>query len=102
MLKLFTRYALPGDWNRLSVGGGLIWQSGSLQTRANPATGAQERVGQPSYAVVDLMARYDISKALAAQLNIYNLSDKKYYTDTWATFTYGEPRRILLTLYYRF
>ena len=102
MLKLFTRYAFPGDWNRLSVGGGLSWLSDSLQTRANPATGAQERVGQPAFGVVDLMARYDISKALSAQLNIGNLSDKKYYTDTWSTFTYGEPRRVLLTLYYRF
>jgi len=102
MLKLFTKYTLPGEWNRLSVGMGLDWLSDSLQTRANPATGVQERVGQPAYALASLMLRYEISKALSAQLNVSNLFDKTYYSDTWSTFTYGEPRRVLVTLDYRF
>lgn len=102
MLKLFTKYTLPGDWRRLSVGAGLNWQSGSLKRATNPATGMQERVGQPAYAVASLMARYEISKALAAQINVSNLLDKRYYEDSWATLTYGEPRRVLVTMDYRF
>ena len=58
--------------------------------------------GELSEEQVDLMARYEISKALSAQLNVSNLFDKTYYSDTWSTFTYGEPRRVLLTMDYKF
>lgn len=102
MLKLFTKYTLPGEWNRLSVGMGLDWLSDSLQARANPVTGVQERIGQPAYALASLMVRYEISRALSAQLNVTNLFDKTYYSDTWSTFTYGEPRRIAVNVTYRF
>lgn len=102
MLKLFTKYDLSGALNGLSIGGNVEWQNDMPDWRANPATGLQENVGQSAFATVGLMARYQLNKSLSVQANIYNLFDKQYYEGSWGTFTYGEPRRILANLTYRF
>lgn len=101
MLKLFTKVELPGALSGLSVGGGVDWQGYVPERRANPVTGASEKIGQSDFAVVDLMARYQISGPLSLQLNLYNALDKTYREGSWGTFTYGEPRRVLLSLDYR-
>lgn len=102
MLKLFTKYTLQGAWEELSVGGGLNWQSEELRKDTNPATGNEEKVGQPSYTLANLMAQYDFNKNLSLQLNLDNIFDEKYYESSWGTFTYGEPRSARLTMNYRF
>lgn len=64
-----------------------------------------EKVGQPAYALLDLMARYEFDRRWALQLNVSNTLDKKYRSGSvwWgAPYTYGEPRRVLMTLDYRF
>jgi outer membrane receptor for ferric coprogen and ferric-rhodotorulic acid len=102
MLKLFTKYTLQGAWEELSVGGGLNWQSEELRKGTNPTTGIEEKVGQPSYALANLMAQYDFNKNLSLQLNLNNIFDEKFYESSWGTFTYGEPRSARLTMNYRF
>lgn len=102
MLKLFTRYQLDGALSGLSIGGGIDWQGNMLDWRNNPVTGIRENVGQSTFATVGLMAHYQITKPLSVQANIYNLFDRKYYEGSWGTFTYGEPRRVLANLTYRF
>lgn len=102
LLKLFTKYTLQGAWSDLSLGGGINWQSEELRKGINPATGAEEKIGQPSYALANLMARYDINKQLTLQLNLNNIFDEHYYESSWGTFTYGEPENTTLTLAYRF
>jgi len=105
LLKLFTKYDLQGAWNGLSIGGGVSWESAKPARDENPATGALERVGQPSYALVDLMAKYRVSEQVAVQLNVNNVLDEKYrYSSYWwgAPYTYGEPRNALLSLDYSF
>ena len=104
-LKLFTKYALRNQWRGLSVGGGVNWESGRPASAANPATGVTEKVGQPAYALLEVMARYEFDPKLALQLNISNLADKKYRSGSYwwgAPYTYGEPRKVLLTMDYRF
>jgi outer membrane receptor for ferric coprogen and ferric-rhodotorulic acid len=103
-LKLFTKYRLPGALDALSIGGGINWESAKPATATNPVTGLLERVGQPSFALVDLMAKYELREQLSLQLNVNNLLDEKYrYGSYWwgAPYTYGEPRNVLLTLDYR-
>lgn len=98
LLKLYTTYQLPGDLHRLTVGGGLTWQSRMYQYAASPV--GKQRVEQGSYALVDLMARYDINRHLSATLNVNNLLDRKYY-DQIGFFSqgwWGAPRNVMLSL----
>jgi outer membrane receptor for ferric coprogen and ferric-rhodotorulic acid len=47
------------------------------------------------------MARYQITPALSATLNVNNLFDKEYYTTT-AAGLYGAPRNFMTTLRYAY
>jgi len=97
--KLFTSYTMPKIGQGLTVGGGLRWQSDiyNVSTEA----GALARFTQKAYAIADLMARYKISPNLTATLNLYNLSDKKYYTGTGNAY-YGAPFNVRVGLDGRF
>ncbi|QPF73939.1 TonB-dependent siderophore receptor [Roseateles sp. DAIF2] len=101
LLKLFGKHKfvqLPG----LSLGAGLTWQSRPPAQSEHPVTKQQTDIGQPAYALLDLMARYELSPQLALQLNIDNLLDKKYYDSSWSGYTYGKPRQFKLTASYKF
>jgi len=103
--KLFTTYNLPGALNGLTVGGGVNWEGDRPAKAVNPATKVEENVGQPAYAIWDAMARYDINRAFSVQLNVTNLFDKKYRSGSYwwgAPYTYGEPRKVLLSGTYSF
>jgi outer membrane receptor for ferric coprogen and ferric-rhodotorulic acid len=104
VLRLSTKYALPGALERLSVGGSLRWESRPPQTAVNPATGTAEAVGQPAYVLVNLMAQYDLTDRATVQLNVNNVFDEPYYSNNawFAGFVYGEPRNARVTLRYRF
>ena len=78
LVRLFTTYQLPGEWNRLTVGGGVNWQSHVYSIASGP--NGNERVGQGSYAITNLMARYRFNRNLSAQLNVNNLFDRQYYS----------------------
>lgn len=101
--RLFTTYRLPGDWNRLTVGGGVNWQSSSYRTITRSYQGLVD-VGQASYALVSLMARYDIAKGTTISANVNNLFDKKYYSmiGLFNQAIYGEPRNFMVTLSHKF
>ncbi len=103
LLKLFTRYRLPGAWSGLTLGGGVNWESSNYTMSYNPA-GNLERVQQSSFALVSLMARYDFNPALSLQLNIDNLLDEKFYSQIgfYDQLAYGPPRNFSLLLNYSF
>ncbi|MGY2290392.1 TonB-dependent siderophore receptor [Pseudomonas sp. SDO528_S397] len=91
--KTFTSYRLSGPLDKLTVGGGLNWQS---------KTGFDlTYYEQKSYAVTNLMARYDISKNLSASVNLNNVFDKEYYTTTSAG-VWGAPRNLMTSFKYTF
>lgn len=100
LLRLFTTYRLPGALNALTIGGGVNWQSSTYLYVASLA----RNIDQGAYALVDLMARYAISRDLSAQLNVNNVFDKTYYGmfETYNQFTYGAPRNATLSLQYKF
>ncbi|MNJ75478.1 Ferric-pseudobactin receptor precursor [compost metagenome] len=60
------------------------------------------RFTEDDYALVDLMARYPITRQLSATLNVNNLFDKEYYTNTAGSSYYGTPRNATFGLKYDF
>lgn len=97
--KLFTTYRLAGFGDGLMVGGGVRWQSEIYSDGQGPSRTA--RFTQEAYSVVDLMARYQISKQLTLTANLYNAFDKSYYTTTGGSY-YGAPRNLRVGLDMRF
>ncbi|MFM2085783.1 MAG: hypothetical protein RLZZ237_652, partial [Pseudomonadota bacterium] len=105
LFKLYTKYRLPGAWQKLSIGGGVNWEGRSYTKVTNPGTGKPVDAGQNAYAVASLMARYDISRQLSLQVNVNNLFDKRYYAnqlDVFNNITFGAPRNVLGTVRYTF
>ena len=56
------------------------------------------------FAVVGLMARYDITKNLSASANLNNVFDREYLSGygLYSTYYYGDPRNLMLGMKYRF
>jgi outer membrane receptor for ferric coprogen and ferric-rhodotorulic acid len=99
-----TRYDFTGTLDGLSVGGALKWESRPPVTAVNPGSNVEERIGQPAYAITNIMARYDLTEALSLQVNVDNLFDKRFFSgNVWFPgFVYGEPRNGRVTLKYAF
>jgi outer membrane receptor for ferric coprogen and ferric-rhodotorulic acid len=103
LLRTFTTYRLPGAFNKLTIGGGVNWQDSIYTYATNPA-GDSEKIQQDAYALVNLMARYEITENLSAQVNADNITDEKYFDifDAYGALTYGAPRSITASAKYRF
>lgn len=102
--KLFTRYQFQDALAPLTVGGGLTWFSEGYKETTNPVTSESERLSQGTYRLISLMARYQFAANLTAQVNVDNLMDEKYYSQTgfYNQHSFGEPRNVTATLKYRF
>lgn len=108
MFRLSTAYRLPGDWQALTVGGAVNWQSDVFRAASRPvgrsADGAviteRTTIRQEAYTVVKLMSRYEFDKHLSASLNVDNLFDKKYYDNVgfYNGVFWGDPRTVTLSL----
>lgn len=103
LFKLFTTYTLPGAMSNLTIGGGVNWQGSTWQLLDGPVK-KQVKVEQASFAVVNLMGRYQFTPALSLTVNLNNLFDKTYYTQfgDYKQYYYGAPRNIEATLNYQF
>ncbi|NWD88282.1 TonB-dependent siderophore receptor [Pseudomonas sp. K5002] len=98
-VKLYTTYKLKGDLDKLTIGGGVRWQSVGWQDIYNTPHGGYEEFSQEAYWLVDLMTRYQITKNVSATLNVNNIFDKSYYTNIgfYNSAAYGEPRNFMVT-----
>ncbi|WP_254926514.1 TonB-dependent siderophore receptor [Janthinobacterium sp. PC23-8] len=100
--QLSTTWQLPGAWSKLTLGGGVKWQSRFYQA---PNTGTSSLGGeQASYALASLMGNYAITKKLTAAVNLNNVFDRKYALQKgdFDTVSYGAPRNVMVTLNYRY
>ena len=91
---LWTTYqVLP----QLSLGGGAVYMD---QIYGN----AENTKWVPSYVRYDAMARYNINKDVNLQLNINNLTDKRYFTKAYASHyaTEAEGRSAVLSLNFKY
>lgn len=98
-VKLFTTYDLTGDLNRLTLGGGVRWESATRYGNTQVIPGTTLQAKQGSYALVDLLARYRFDEHFTGTLNVNNLFDKEYYASTSVySDLYGEPRSLTASL----
>lgn len=100
--QLFTTCQLPGEWSKLTLGGGVKWQSRFYQA---PNTGTSSLGGeQGSYGLVSLTGNYAITKKTNVAVNLNNVFDRKYALQKgdFDTVSYGAPRNVMVTLNYRY
>ncbi|WP_028694424.1 TonB-dependent siderophore receptor [Pseudomonas cremoricolorata] len=93
MLRLNSNYTLPGQWNRLSVGGGVSAQSHYYD--------AYNGVSNSGRAIFDARAAYKLDRHWTVGVDVENLLDRKYFDSTgyWTRgTTYGTPRSYMLSL----
>ena len=96
--QMFTTYTLPGMFEKLTLGGGVRWQSRFLSSSTSTRVAEQD-----PYALTSLMARYELTRNMDVSINVNNVFDKKYATQKgdFDTVSYGAPRNALMTLNYK-
>jgi outer membrane receptor for ferric coprogen and ferric-rhodotorulic acid len=97
LVHLTTTYRLPGEWNRLSIGGGVNWQGEQTGVVTTAPGGVATDVRQAPFTVVNFFATYRFTDHFTGTLSVRNAFDKEY----WATLdypNYGEARSIQFTL----
>ncbi|WP_341643479.1 catecholate siderophore receptor Fiu [Thauera sp. SDU_THAU2] len=97
----WTTYRLPFG---LTVGGGARYVDSMLRS-SNNVTATTNMPEVDDYWVYDAMASYEISKNVSLQLNVYNLTDKKYVAsmnNNGGRYTPGTPRSALLSANFQF
>jgi outer membrane receptor for ferric coprogen and ferric-rhodotorulic acid len=99
VVRTFTTYRLPGVLDKVTVGGGVSWQSAFYGKIYSAPAGDYTRIKQGGYTLVDLMSRYQYNEHLSFTLNANNVFDKRYLTGlgNFDTTFYGEPRNVMLT-----
>lgn len=105
MARLWTTYRLPGEWRRVTLGGGVEWNGGISYTGNAWQIDRTVTARQGAYAVASLMARYEVNDKLSLTLNVQNLFDRKYIASMsgwWYSGTYGAPRSAQVIARYKF
>ncbi|MFC5473520.1 TonB-dependent siderophore receptor [Paraherbaspirillum soli] len=86
LLRMATTYRLP-QLDQLTVGASVNWQG-----KTSYAQSAAINTVQQGYALLNLMARYDISKQLSVSANLNNVANKKHLSSLYASQAYyGAP-----------
>lgn len=98
-VRLFTTYRLPGQFDKLTVGGGVNWQSSTYKLHDTDTKSV--RVKQNAFSLVNLMARYEFNPSLSAQLNVNNVFNKQYATNLSQLY-FGAPRNVFLSMNAKF
>jgi len=97
MIKAAALYE-PSQIDGLSLGVNIRWQSSISRNQGTVAegftnVGADIVTEQDSYAIADLLVKYQINNDVSLNFNIFNVSDEKYLTSLyWAQSYYGAPR----------
>ncbi|MGQ7960243.1 TonB-dependent siderophore receptor [Pseudomonas sp. SP16.1] len=92
MFKAATTYRVPG-LEQLKVGASLNWQDEVYNGIAE----------QDAYAVVNLMASYDIDPNWTVSANLNNLTDEKYLTSLyWTQAYYAAPRNASMSVSWKY
>jgi outer membrane receptor for ferric coprogen and ferric-rhodotorulic acid len=88
----------------LKLGSAIKYQSNIRRVAdATTASGEAILIRQPGYALVDLMARYDITPHWSLSANLNNLTNRKYLTSLyWDQAYYGAPRTASVTIGWKF
>ncbi|ALS97431.1 TonB-dependent siderophore receptor [Lacimicrobium alkaliphilum] len=102
-LRLATTYRLP-MLEKLRVGASVQWQDDIYRSQGIVSglyvnAGEEIITRQDAYALVNLMASYEINQNLSLNLNINNLTDETYLNSLyWAQGYYGAPRNVMASV----
>lgn len=97
MVKLSGTYRVPYI-EKLKVGASLTWQDDT-----HYVYGDGSRIKQDNYAVVNLMANYELDQHWSAALNVYNLTNEKYLNSLmWGQSYYSAPMNASATLTWQY
>ncbi|MRW87811.1 TonB-dependent siderophore receptor [Pseudoduganella sp. FT26W] len=106
LFRVFTTYNLPGELSKLTIGGGVNYEGRTYTVDPGAPNFAVNHgvINQDGFTLLNLMARYDISKNLSAQLNVNNVTDKTHFGmfAAYGAITYAAPRTTSLSLKYKF
>tara|TARA_R110000850_G_scaffold153763_5_gene277270 strand:- start:5418 stop:7568 length:2151 start_codon:yes stop_codon:yes gene_type:complete len=101
MVRTFSTWNPQDRLNKLTLGGGVKWQSGSNVDVDGP--NGRVDIAQGSVTLVSLMARYQFTDDISVQLNGENLLDKTFYVlDEYGNLYFGEPASASASLRLRF
>lgn len=97
--KVFASWDASAHVPGLTLGAGVNWQSRIWTNTSNAATRGNVEYGQRPFALLGLMARYQINAGTWAQLNIDNALDKHYINQlSFNQYGWGDPRTIKLSV----
>lgn len=97
MLRGSTTYRVPG-LEALKVGANLSWQDAIYRDVGLP-DGSAGTIKQDSYALLGVMASYEIDPNWSVSANLNNLTNEKYLSSLyWEQGFYGAPRNASMTL----
>ena len=86
ILRVAATYQIP-QFEKLRIGASVNWQGKTSYTQTPTITTVQQ-----GYALLNLMARYDINKHINISANLNNVTNKKYISSLyWAQSYYGAP-----------
>ena len=101
LVRAFSTYTPQRRLSKLTVGGGVNWQSAS-----NLDVGAPQglvNIRQGSVPLLSVMARYRVTSNLSVQINGENLLDRSYYVlDEYGNLYFGTPANGSASVSYRF
>lgn len=81
---------------KVKVGGNLTWQS-KIENDDLPAA------NQGAYALLGLMGKYDIDEHWSTQVNLNNLTDRKYLQSVrYAQSNFGDPRNVMASVTWKY
>lgn len=94
LIRVFTTWS-PYMFSKLTLGGGVNWQSSSYSTAGTPL--GATRLQQRDVTLLSATARYQFTPRVSAQFNGNNLLDRKYYVlDEFDNAYFGSPARYSL------
>jgi outer membrane receptor for ferric coprogen and ferric-rhodotorulic acid len=100
MFRVWADYTLPGEFNKVSIGGGGTVQSGNYHPNFIETAGVG-KIEQGGYSVWNGRVAYQFDKTYSVAVNANNVFDKRYYSSVgWlnASGVFGDPRNYTLTL----
>jgi len=99
--SLWNTYKVTSKW---AVGGGVYYVGKIVGGNQGSIGGNGATVELPDYFRFDAMTSYEVSRNLTLQLNVMNLTDKKYYTSTNGSHyaLYGPGRQFILSANVRY
>jgi outer membrane receptor for ferric coprogen and ferric-rhodotorulic acid len=100
LVRAFTTWR-PAALEKLTLGGGINWQSDSHTLVGGPDGSVDFREGDVTQ--ISLMARYQFTPKISVQVNGSNLLDEKYFVlDNYDNSHYGEPLAVSASLNWQF